>query len=397
MTGSEYQTVTTCLSRFRQGDRDAFAEIFSLYQQKVFFICCKLLSSKSSAAKITAELFDQAYLRLQSFSGARDFERWLYITSISRCRKQLMEVAPETFGDYIDSDSPEGANAEDHIRRDLDAATRTAPMNIDVAVMERVDAILTSLPLKLRIAVILKYFCGADANAIAACENISRAAALNRLHKARIRLMTEEHKFTQLGEPISGMVMFLPQILTTMADSIVVPDSVSAAVTEATGVFCMPAGGVQPPQPRPTTRQVTAYATGEPQDKAGMTVGMKVLVSIVAVLIIAAAVIAVVFAVKGGFGGGSVSTTVVPGTTGTTVEITTQKATEISTHTTTATTTETTTETTTTTTTMPTTEPPTQPPVTDPPTQALTTETPTTAPLPDDPGPQDDNPDDGQQ
>ena len=391
MTSAEYRKLSLLLNNIKNGSRDAFAGIYAMYEKKVYFFSCKLLKDKAEAKRMTVQFFDYLYLQTASFGNAATFEKWLYGTLYSRCRRFLIENHPEAFGDYIDSDSPEGEKIDILMAQDADAMMKNdGTFEVSVDMMNTMDSILSELPLKLRSASLLYFFCGFDMEEVASAEQISLAAARNRLYKAHIRLKTEEHKYFEMGYDVGGAVTFLPEVLSTMSESIVTPDDIASGVTASTGVNCMKRPGnpeqsqasesdqtmvipnVQQEARRGGNYAATDYATPV-QPKKGfsqdISPAVKVLMAIVAILIIIGGTVAVVLAVQGRHPDdekngtvASIDTTTVPRT----IEMTTRETTAPVTTTEPETTTEpvTTTEPTTETTTAePTTPAPTQPPV----------------------------------
>ena len=379
MTSSDYRKLSVLLSNIKNGSRDAFASIYKMYEKKVYFLFCKIVGSKSTASDMTIDLFDHVYLHLSGLNDPMDFEKWIYTLVFSRARLYLLNNRPEVFGDYFDTDSPAGDEANVLLAQDADEMM-SYPEGVEVSVdmMKSVDAILSEMPLKLRVAVLQYYACGFDMSEIAAAEQISVMAVKNRLLKARIRMKTEEHKYTELGYDCVGLVVFLPDILSVMSESIVVAANVAVGVTSRTGIRCIVNNIQQPVQPINTAPQIvnqpvkssnfepTSYAVpAEPKKRftEDMSPSVKVIMAIVAILIIIGGTVAVVLAVQhrnetvnesGSIA--NVETTTQPTTV---MEITTNpiKTTvpETTTETTTATTTETTTATTTAATTMQTT------------------------------------------
>lgn len=363
MTSSEYRKLSMLLSNIKNGSRDAFSGIYFMYEKKVYFLFCKILKSKSLAKQMTVEFFDFVYLKSATFGNAATFEKWLYTSLFSRCRRYLIDNQPEAFGDYIDTDSPDGDTIDTMLAHDADEMVRY-PDGIDISVdmMQTVDSILSELPLKLRVVALQYYFCGFEFAEMASAEQISLMAVKNRLYKAHIRLETEEHKYSEIGYDCDGIVVFMPDILTTMAESIVTPADIASGVTSRTGVNCfdksdrIPADNSLdntsyiniPQQKRSGNYVTTSYAAPGPQQKQSMGQNMsptvKVLMAIVALLIIIGGTVAVVLAVQGNKNGNkpegsiaNIENTAVQ----TTIEITVKQTTTESETTTQETTTET--------------------------------------------------------
>lgn len=316
MTSSEYRKLSKFLADIKIGVRGAFAGIYSMYEKKVYFLCCKILKSKNDAKKLTEDIFDYTYLQISNIGDAAGFEKWLYSTVFSKCRHFLLDNRPEVFGDYTDSDSSDGENVDILLVQDADEMMNHPDgIRVTVDMMQTVDSILSDLPQKVRNAALLHYFCGFDGDEIASVEQISYAAYRNRLYKARIRLGTEEHKYTEIGYNVSGFVTFLPDVLTTMAESIVIPGEIAAGVTSRTGINCMAESkrtsvSVSPTQnttvipaqkPKNNNYQTTAYAVRQaPSKPANQDVSpvVKVITAIVAILIIIGGTVAVTLAIQ---------------------------------------------------------------------------------------------------
>lgn len=315
MTSDEYRKLSMLLSGIKNGARDAFSDIFEMYEKKVYFLCCKLLKSKSEAKTMTVEIFDLAYIQTAKLPNAATFEKWLYTTVFSQCKRYLINNRPEVFGDYLDSNSPEGEKADILLAQDYDDMLNY-PDGIDVTVdiMQTADSILSEMPQKLRNVTILHYFCGFEDNEIAQIEQISSAAYKNRLYKARVRLKTEEHKYSAIGYDVEGMVTFFADVLSTMADSIVIPRDIASSVTARTGINCiknlhnaddianentMPIPTLE--KSRPSNYQPTSYATVTQTKKSfgqDMSPAVKVLMAIVAILFIIGGTVAVMLAIQ---------------------------------------------------------------------------------------------------
>jgi RNA polymerase sigma-70 factor, ECF subfamily len=65
MPGQEDQLLARC----RQGDIDAFAQLYALYEQPVFHHAYYLLGNRDNAQDVRQETFLRAYRALPSFRG----------------------------------------------------------------------------------------------------------------------------------------------------------------------------------------------------------------------------------------------------------------------------------------------------------------------------------------
>lgn len=377
MTSSDYRKLSFLLSNIKNGERSSFSSVYGMYEKKVYFLFCKLLGSKTAASEMTIELFDHVYLKLNAIDDPMDFEKWLFTLVFSRARQYVLNKHPEEFGDYFDTDSPAGDEADILLTQDADEMmSYPEGINVSVDMMKTVDSVLSELPLKLRIAVLQYYFCGFEMAEISAAEQISLMAVKNRLLKARIRMKTEEHKYTELGYDCVGLVVFLPDILSVMTESIVVASDIASGVTSRTGIKCV-SGGVQSFQPgvnnlntesvlqtKSSNFAPTEYGVIEPpkpknNSRQEMSPAVKVIMAIVAIIVIIGGTVAVMLAIQNKKSPDDMSTTTTElttinsvieemttsaPTTQSTTETTTEAVSEIVTETTTVETTETTTE-----------------------------------------------------
>ena len=74
------------------GDTDAFGDLVTKYQNRLFNTMFHVAGSREEAEDIVQEAFVQAFVKLDSFQGASGFYTWLYRIafnlSISRRRRR---------------------------------------------------------------------------------------------------------------------------------------------------------------------------------------------------------------------------------------------------------------------------------------------------------------------
>lgn len=361
MTSSEYKKLQILLNDIKNGRRESFSQIYSAFEQKIYFLCCKVLGDDISAAKeLTASVFCDLYKRIHLLEDAMSLEKQLYSHTLNKCKKHIIENSPEELGSYVDTTSEEGMIIFDKLADDADMVLEYPDgIEIPYEMMKIVDKILSDMPLKLRCAILEYYFCGFETDECTAIEQITVNAFANRLYKAHIRLKTEEHKYTQLEEPVENMVIFMADVLSEMAQNIIVPSQVASNVTSVTGINCIsqkfddnsPTSIISTPAPRSANFVTTKYApkpAPAPSSDGNQSASLKVIMAIVAILIIIGATVVVVLAIQGKFSKDNEETTTVAESV---VDETTQETTETTTEETTTeetTTEETTTEVTTT-------------------------------------------------
>jgi RNA polymerase sigma-70 factor (ECF subfamily) len=60
-----------------EGDRQAFKDIVSLYQQKVFLLAYSILRNREDALDVVQETFMRLYKKLDAYEKDRNFQAWL--------------------------------------------------------------------------------------------------------------------------------------------------------------------------------------------------------------------------------------------------------------------------------------------------------------------------------
>jgi RNA polymerase sigma-70 factor (ECF subfamily) len=84
------------ISSILQGDKNAYAELVSRYQNYVFTLTLRLVKSREDAEEVAQDVFIKAYRSLSDFRGDSKFSTWLYTivntTSITFLRKKKLVI-----------------------------------------------------------------------------------------------------------------------------------------------------------------------------------------------------------------------------------------------------------------------------------------------------------------
>ena len=66
------------ISRFKEGDRIAFKELVTRYQQRLFAVAYGIVRDEEAALDIVQETFIKVHKNLHTFQGASSFYSWVY-------------------------------------------------------------------------------------------------------------------------------------------------------------------------------------------------------------------------------------------------------------------------------------------------------------------------------
>jgi RNA polymerase sigma-70 factor (ECF subfamily) len=80
----------------QQGDRDAFGDLVSRYQDRLFNTLLRIAGSREDAADAVQDAFVQAYVKLDSFRGDAQFFTWLYRIAMNVALSRRRRRRPTT-------------------------------------------------------------------------------------------------------------------------------------------------------------------------------------------------------------------------------------------------------------------------------------------------------------
>lgn len=160
----------------RNGDREAFRQLFERHKDRVYSIALYFFGGdEATAGDVTQQVFLKLFTKIGQFRGGSEFTTWLYRLATNACVDELRRrrrFLP--FGDATPGREPfEKSSQEASVAR--------------AEVAELVKEAVAELKPKLRVAILLKYFEELSYEEIAAvlgCSKGTVASRLNRGHKA---------------------------------------------------------------------------------------------------------------------------------------------------------------------------------------------------------------------
>ncbi len=153
----------------RLGDRDAFRALYEAYKDKVYSIALYFFHGDSAAASdATQQVFLKLITGITRFRGEAEFSTWLYRMVVNTCM-----------------DSARSAKRREK-PAELDRIAVAASHEDDFAQAQtvgRVQAALSSLPPKLRLPILLRYFEDFSYSQMAEALKCSSGTVASRLHQ----------------------------------------------------------------------------------------------------------------------------------------------------------------------------------------------------------------------
>ena len=167
------------ITRCRQGDEGAWAELVELTYRDVYSLCLRILQDPDDAAEATQDAYLKAWRGLKGFRGDSLFSTWLYRVATnaalskhrSRKRRRSKEAQPD-----------------DEVMAQMPSALTTEGVAGSRLELRSVEAALSRLPEHYRSAVVLRDVYGLSIEEISKQLKCSETAAKVRVHRGRKKL-----------------------------------------------------------------------------------------------------------------------------------------------------------------------------------------------------------------
>jgi len=164
----------------RQGDRASFHALYQVYKDKVYSISLYFFHGDEAAAgDATQQVFLKLLTGIGQFRGGSEFSTWLYRMVVNTCLDHAK--AGKRRPQSVEAGVLERIVAVDSAEEDLARAE----------VAGKVQAALSSLPPKLRLPVLLRYFEDLSYGEMADALNCSLGTVASRLHQGH-KLLAEK-------------------------------------------------------------------------------------------------------------------------------------------------------------------------------------------------------------
>jgi RNA polymerase sigma-70 factor, ECF subfamily len=163
------------------GDTQAFGDLVTKYQDRLFNSLIHVLGNEYDAQDITQDAFIQAFRRLDSFRGQSAFYTWLFRIARNLAISRLRGRRQTSSLHAADGSLREIEGPDDKPEQSLESAESVAQL----------QQALAKLPEDQRIILVLREFDGLEYETIAEVLEIPVGTVRSRLHRARGQLKDE--------------------------------------------------------------------------------------------------------------------------------------------------------------------------------------------------------------
>ena len=164
-------------NRCRNGDADAFEELYRQHAGRLYNLAFRMAGSASEAEDLLQEVFLHAYRKLDSFRGDASLGTWLYRLGMNQCLDYLRgrQAKMRQTTESLDDDG---------------AAEPMAPMPATPVAVNRMDLerAIGRLPEGCRAAFLLHDVEGFEHHEVATILGVSEGTSKSQVHKARMKL-----------------------------------------------------------------------------------------------------------------------------------------------------------------------------------------------------------------
>jgi RNA polymerase sigma-70 factor, ECF subfamily len=163
------------VERFRQGDREAFAELIVRYQRPIYNAAFWILRRPEDASDVAQVVFLRVAERLDEFDSRHRFFSWIYRIAVNESLNLLRRHGhEEALDEDVDIPGPDSANPESRAR--------------DAERSRRIEQALTRMSTTDRTVIVLRHFSECSYQEIAEILDLDEKTVKSRLFDARHRL-----------------------------------------------------------------------------------------------------------------------------------------------------------------------------------------------------------------
>ena len=167
------------VTRLRQGETAAFADLYERHAVRLYNLANRMVSNATDAEDVLQDVFLLVHRKIGGFKGESTLGTWLYRLTMNQCLDYLRSKAAK-MGQATDS-----LDEDDGWERHRAPAASAAEMSVTRLDLERA---IEQLPPGCRAAFVLHDVEGFEHRQIAEILGVAEGTSKSQVHKARLRL-----------------------------------------------------------------------------------------------------------------------------------------------------------------------------------------------------------------
>lgn len=173
------------IERFRAGSVEAFEELVSRYEAKVFNLALRFTRNQEDAEEVLQDVFATIYKKIEGFQGKSAFSSWLYRIIVNaafmklRKRKQQQSVSLEDLSPIV---------RQHYLDQESTFLSRSDSISMNRELREVLESAINRLPGQYRAVFILRDIDGLSNQEVGEILDLSIPAVKSRLHRSRLML-----------------------------------------------------------------------------------------------------------------------------------------------------------------------------------------------------------------
>ena len=191
------------INRFKRGSMEAFEELVSRYESKVFNLAMRFTRNQEDAEEVLQDVFTTLYRKVAGFEGKSAFSSWLYRIIVNaafmklRKRKQQQTSAFEELTPQLQQLIPD---------KDTIFGTPSDSFTLAREIRQALQDAIAKLPERYRAVFVLRDVDGLSNQEVGEILDLSVPAVKSRLHRSRLML---QKRLQGYYEEFTGMPVVL--------------------------------------------------------------------------------------------------------------------------------------------------------------------------------------------
>jgi RNA polymerase sigma-70 factor (ECF subfamily) len=170
------------VARSKNGDIDAFEELVSCYERKIYNVAYRLMGNHEDANDLAQEAFLRAFQSISNFRGEASFLTWMCRIVTNLCRDELRKK----YRTQIESLDGEITLGEGEVKKQV-ASSEPGPAELyeKKELREKIQELINTLSPEFRLALVLRDIQGFTYEEIAEQLECSLGTVKSRINRAR--------------------------------------------------------------------------------------------------------------------------------------------------------------------------------------------------------------------